>query len=97
MMDGSDGDEDDSADEVQVKLVNRNGFSRIQNTEGDAGDLDFDPILGYKAHRGSHDPSLPEGQGDAAPHETGKFEVDLPDKLLCVLAISPSKVRDWKE
>jgi hypothetical protein len=91
-----DGNEDDSADELQVKLVSRNGFNRTQSTEDD-GDFDFDPILGHKAHRGSRDPPIPAGDDDAAPHETGKFEVDLPDKLIRMLAISPSKARDSRE
>lgn len=91
-----DGDEEDSADEPQVKLVSRNGFNRTQSTEDD-GDFDFDPILGSKAHRGSRDLPISAGDADAAPHEIGKFEVDLPDKLRRVLAISPSKAWDSRE
>lgn len=94
-----DGEDEESADEGKVKLVGRYRPS----TDHSDVNFDSDPILGHKLHHGSRDP-LPVrpqheklGRASEPEPETGYFEVDLPDKLRSVLAISPSsKSRESK-
>ncbi|KIJ65011.1 hypothetical protein HYDPIDRAFT_27745 [Hydnomerulius pinastri MD-312] len=84
-------EEEDSPDEIAVKVVTRNhGKPLLQN--GD--DLDWDPLLNLGAR--SHDPDA-KGEVDANHHESDTFSVDLPDKLRLVLAISPSRIHNSKE
>lgn len=96
-------DEEDSPEEtVQVKLVARHKPKR--RSDEDDTDYDFDPILGYTTHRAPREPSHQDLRDEftATPppshdHQSGKFEVDLPDKFKRVLNISPSKTRESKQ
>jgi hypothetical protein len=88
-----DEDEDESIDEGKVRRIPRVGHK----PSADHPDFDFDSdwVLGTQSHRGSHDP-LPVSQGQedsASPNQSDSKsgrEVDLPDKLRRVLAISTS-------
>ncbi len=77
------GDDDEGSTNVHVKIREwgwqRCGTSRATSVE------DLDPILGLGAYDRL---SSPSPVSDDAP---GDFEVDLPDHLRCLLAISPSK------
>jgi len=77
------GDDDEGSTNVHVKIREwgwqRCGTSRATSEE------DLDPILGLGAYDRL---SSPSPVSDDAP---GDFEVDLPDHLRCLLAISPSK------
>lgn len=101
-----DDEEEDSSEEVQVKLVGRNGPKRLYRALTDNPNFEFDydsdPIM--PSHRGLRDEGAArvEGQDDDTNEEqskleSGKFEVDLPDKLRRVLALSPSRGRESKE
>ncbi|KAF7981176.1 hypothetical protein HWV62_34959 [Athelia sp. TMB] len=101
-------EEDESSDAIPVKVVTRHGKRRTRlmvtddNPNGEF-DYDSDPMMGYStAHRASTELdamhlSSQAGAGTGVEVDTGKFEVDLPEKLRQVLAISPSKTRDSRE
>lgn len=103
---GANVDEDEDTGDIghNVKLVDR---TRFQGTAGEeAPDLDLYSILGYARSgfgvpHGNRSPTLHAGPvtQDVIGSRTEKFEVDLPDKLRHVLALSPSesKARDSKE
>jgi hypothetical protein len=84
-------EEDENLDEGKVKRVSR---QELQSASDPDIDHDYDPILGYDPHRGSRDPQIVNAGDYPSPNkpasETGNFEVDLPDRLRRVLAISPS-------
>jgi hypothetical protein len=83
------GDEDEGSTDLHVKIREwgwkRRGTSRATSVD------DLDPILGI----GPYDrPSSPDPASDDAP---GDFEVNLPDHLRCLLAISPSKAHTTRD
>ncbi|KIM88565.1 hypothetical protein PILCRDRAFT_2789 [Piloderma croceum F 1598] len=86
-------EEDESIDEGKVRRIRRVDHK----PSADRPDFDFDSdwVLGTQSHRGSRDP-LPVSQGQedsASPNQSDSKsgrEVDLPDKLRRVLAISTS-------
>lgn len=83
------GDEDEGSTDLHVKIREwgwkRRGTSRATSVD------DLDPVLGI----GAHDrPSSPDPASDDAP---GDFEVNLPDHLRCLLAISPSKAHATRD
>ena len=85
------GDEDEGSTDPHVKIREwgwkRRGTSRATSVSVD----DLDPILGI----GAYDrPSSPNPASDDAP---GDFEVNLPDHLRCLLAISPSKAHTTRD
>ncbi|OJA16125.1 hypothetical protein AZE42_00034 [Rhizopogon vesiculosus] len=86
----SEEDEDeDSLDEIAVKVINR--AQTAQQVSENADELDWDPIL----HNGAHSRD-PDASG-TSHHETGSFSVDLPDELRLMLAISPSRNHNVKQ
>jgi hypothetical protein len=94
-------EDDESMDERMVRRIRR----IAQKPSADDPDFDFDSdaVLAPKGHRGSRDPQpVSQVQDDSASpnypdSETGRFEVDLPDKLRRVLAFShSSKSRESK-
>lgn len=88
----SEEDEDeDSLDEVAVKVINR--AQTAQQVSENADEVDWDPILLNGTH--SRDPDA--DASDTSHNETGSFSVDLPDELRLMLAISPSRSRDAKQ
>ncbi|KZP31145.1 hypothetical protein FIBSPDRAFT_883424 [Athelia psychrophila] len=101
-------DEEESSDVIPVKVVTRHGKYRAQRMATDDNpnlefDYDSDNIMAHStAHRGSREPnamhssSQPGIMGDLQV-ESGRFDVDLPDKLRQLLAISPSTHRDSRE
>lgn len=83
------GDEDEGSTDPHVTIREwswqRRGTSRATSME------ELDPIIGL----GAHDrPSSPGTMSHDAP---GDFEVDLPDDLRCLLAISPSKAHTTRD
>lgn len=97
VLEDMDVDEEDSSEErLPVKLVPRHRSKR-RPEENDA-DFDTDSILGYATHRAPRKSSHQGQQEDLTAtllqDQSGKFEVDLPEKLKRVLNISPSKTRD---
>jgi len=93
MVKEADSEEDDDNEEgSNVKVVIRSRRQQSQHAEDDQ-DLDLGPVLRVHTHRGPHGaPALVDQQDD-----TSKFEIDLPDRIRSVLAISPSNPRDSKE
>ncbi|KAI6136476.1 hypothetical protein F5141DRAFT_1185438 [Pisolithus sp. B1] len=89
--DGDDSDEDGGSGNITVKVI-AEGHSRLLRHNVD--DLDCDPLLNL--HAQGHDP-ITAAHSDANRHEFGTFNVDLPDKLRHVLAISPSRDRNRRE
>jgi len=84
-------DEDDSLDDITVKVVA--GMHRKPSHRG-PDDLDWDPLIDLHAH--DRDSSF-NAEHDANRHESGTFSVDLPDNLRRVLAISPPGTQNSKE
>ncbi|CDO73461.1 hypothetical protein BN946_scf185013.g96 [Trametes cinnabarina] len=85
-----DEDEDSPEDEIQVKEVDP--LSRLPNPEN-AVDADSD----WEAHwRAPPDPDDPAVLA-ASSVEPGRFEVNLPDELQRILAISPSRGKETEE
>ena len=82
-------EDDDSLDEVTVKVINL--AQTTQQLSENADELDWDPIL----HSGTHNHD-PDACG-TSHHETGTFSVDLPDELRLMLAISPSRSHNGKQ
>jgi hypothetical protein len=86
-------DDDESIDEGKVRRIRR--VKHKPSAGHPDFDFDSDWVLGTKAHRGSRDP-LPVNQrqeDSASPNQSDSKsgrEVDLPDKLRRVLAISTS-------
>jgi hypothetical protein len=83
------GDEDEGSTDLHVK-IREWGWKRCGTSRATSVD-DLDPILGI----GAYDrPSSPDPASDDAP---GDFEVNLPDHLRCLLAISPSKAHATRD
>jgi hypothetical protein len=85
------GDEDEGSTDTHVKIREwswqRRGTSRATPVE------EIDPIIGIGANDRLSSPG-PASDGDDAP---GDFEVNLPDDLRCLLAISPSKAHTTRD
>jgi hypothetical protein len=84
------GDEDEGSINPHVKIREwgwqRRGTSRATSMD------DLDPIIGLGAHDRHSSPG--PASDDAL---LGGFEVDLPDNLRCMLAISPSKAHTTRD
>ncbi|OSC99433.1 hypothetical protein PYCCODRAFT_1415684 [Trametes coccinea BRFM310] len=87
---GEDEDEDSPDDEIQVKEVDP--LSRLPNPDS-AVDADSD----WEAHwRAPADPDDPAVLASSSL-DPGKFDVNLPDELQRILAISPSRRNETEE
>jgi len=80
--------EESPIEDNHTKVREWSGRRRLHESMTD-GYLEMDPILGLNGH----DRSLNFPSAD----HPGTFEVDLPNDLRCMLAISPSKLRDVNE
>ncbi|KAI6107505.1 hypothetical protein EDD16DRAFT_1740207 [Pisolithus croceorrhizus] len=89
--DGDDSDEGGGSSSITVKVI---AESHRRLLRRNVDDLDCDPLLNL--HAQDHDP-ITTAYSDANRHESGTFNVDLPDKLRHVLAISPSRDRNRRE
>jgi hypothetical protein len=83
------GDEDEGSTDPHVKI--REWSWQRRGTSRDTPVEELDPIIGLGAHDRLSSPGTPS---DDAP---GDFEVNLPDDLLCLLAISPSKAHATRD
>ncbi|KAI0066482.1 hypothetical protein BV25DRAFT_1912550 [Artomyces pyxidatus] len=94
ITDGADeDDDDDSPDDANVK-VREWSWQRREQDSANTADIDFDPVLGLGAHDRQQNPTTP---GPTSDDEPGEFEVNLPEDLRRMLAISPSKAHDAGE
>ncbi|KAI8980772.1 DNA replication and checkpoint protein-domain-containing protein [Trametes punicea] len=84
------GDEDSPEDEIQVKEIDP--AARPPNTDRDV-DADSDWEAHWRAPPDLDDPALLV----ASAVEPGKFEVNLPDELQRILAISPARAKEIEE
>jgi hypothetical protein len=82
-------EEEDSLDDVAVKVINL--AHTPQQVPENADELDWDPIL----HSGTR--NRDQDTASMSHHETGTFNVDLPDELRLMLAISPSRSHNGKQ
>lgn len=82
-------EDEDSLDEVAVKVINL--AQAAHRVSENADEFDWDPIL----HSGTH--NRDQDAYGTSHHETGSFSVDLPDELRLMLAISPSRTHDGKQ
>lgn len=90
--DSEEHEEDDSSEENDHVEVRDWTWQKQGIHARDTGsDLDLDPILRLGV------PSASGPSNDPASTEPGEFDVNLPDHLRRVLAISPSKARDPNE
>jgi hypothetical protein len=91
---GADDKDDDSEEGSNVKVVIHSRESQSRRAEDDQDlDLDLGPVLRFRAHRGPRGMPAPIDEQD----DMSRFEVDLPDRIRNVLAISPSKPRVSRE
>ncbi|KAI0314773.1 hypothetical protein OF83DRAFT_413138 [Amylostereum chailletii] len=90
-----DEDEEESSEGGQI-TVREWTFQRHgqDGSATNASDVDSDPILGLGTHDRQRTASTP---GLGSDDEPGDFEVNLPDELRRMLALSPSKARDAEE
>lgn len=86
-----DSDEDDEEPNEKIKVVPRTHGSPRKDMLGQNSDVDADDTFDVPSH-----PQI-EDMGDG--QDTGRFDVDLPDRFRHVLAFSPNetRTRDYQE
>ncbi|KAK0481635.1 hypothetical protein IW261DRAFT_1682037 [Armillaria novae-zelandiae] len=86
-----DSDEDDEEPNEKIKVVPRTHGSPRKNMLGQNSDVDADDAFDVPSHPQIED--IGDGQ------DTGRFDVDLPDRFRHVLAFSPNetRTRDYQE